>query len=128
LLLQGPQLFTNLLPDLQAAERIGREVLYIEAPATGLPGPRNGPQDAWRHARWNQRMVEEIGWGTAIIASYSYEVRELFSQPFSELLMDLHNNRAGRSIANTGRTPTDLLRNGELRTINPPYRGTGGLY
>jgi hypothetical protein len=73
-------------------------------------------------------MVEEIGWGTAIIVSYGYEASELFSQPFSQLLMDLHNNRAGRSIANTGRTPTDLLRNGELRTINPPNRGKGGLY
>jgi RHS repeat-associated protein len=116
------------LPDLAGARSIADEVRYIEAPATGLPGAHNGPQDAWRHARWNQRMVEEIGWGTAIIAGYGHELEQLFSQPWSELLMDLHNNREGRRIANTGKTPSDLLNEGRLRTINPPCKGKGGLY
>ena len=111
------------LPDLEGARRIAEEVGRKEAPATGLPGAHNGPQDAWRHAEWNQRMVEEIGQGTALIASYGHELEEIFDQPFNELLMDLHNNREGRRIANTGKTPMDLLDEGRLRTINPPNTG-----
>ncbi len=68
-------------------------------------------------------MVEEIGRGTALIASYGHELGEIFDQPFDELLMDLHNNREGRQITNTDKTPTDLLNEGRLRTINPPNTG-----
>ena len=117
-----------LLPDLKGAGRIADEVVRREAPETGLPGAWNGPQDAWRHARWNQRMVEELGWGTAIIAGYGHELEEIFSQPWNEFFMDLHNNREGRGIANTGKTPMDLFNEGRLRTINPLFFGKGELY
>jgi len=110
----------SYFPDLDGARRIADEVLR-EAAGTGLPGAHNGPQDAWRHARWNQRMAEELGWLTAVVAGYGHELQDLFrGQPLDELLMDLHNNREGRGIANTGMSATDLLRGGRLRTINPP--------
>jgi len=43
---------------------------------------------------------------------------------WDEMWMDLHNNREGRS----GRSAWDLLCEGRLRTIDPPYRGKGGFY
>jgi hypothetical protein len=64
-------------------------------------------------------MVNEIGWGTAVIAGYGHELENLYEQwragrPFAwdEMWMDLHNNREGRS----GRDPWRLLLEGRLRT------------
>ena len=108
--------------DLEGARQIADEVLNREAPATGLPGAHNGPQDAWRHARWNQRMVEELGLLTAVVVSFGHEVEGLIDgQPWDEAMMDLNNNREGRKIANTSVTPMGLLSDGELMTLNPPY-------
>ncbi len=96
-----------------------------------LPGLHNGPADAWRHARWNERMVNELGLATALLAGYGHELENLYDQwqrgdrlRWDEMLMDLHNNREGRS----GRSPWDLLNEGRLRTIRPPCRGRGGSY
>jgi hypothetical protein len=40
-------------------------------------------------------------------------------QSMDQFWMDLHNNRQGRDIAFTGKTPTDLLNSGMLRTLEP---------
>ena len=122
------------LPDLKGAREIAEEVLR-EAQNTGLPGLHNGEADAWRHAQWNKRMVEELGWLTAVIAGYGHELEGAFKgQPWNEFWMDLHNNREGRRIANkkdscgNDITPWNLINEGRLRTINPPNRGSGWLY
>jgi RHS repeat-associated protein len=126
------------LPDLNGAREIAEEVL-IEAQNTGLPGLHNGEADAWRHAQWNKRMVEELGWLTAVIAGYGHELEGAFQrQPWNEFWMDLHNNREGRKIANKkdpcgkGITPEDLLRQKKLRVTNPSRSGRprkkGGWY
>lgn len=126
-----------LLPDLEGAERIGFQVM--EETENKFPGYtlHNDIADAWRHARVNERWVNEIGWGTAVIAGYGYELKNLYHQwkqfeesykwdefKWDEMWMDLHNNREGRS----GRDATDLMNEEYLRTINPPYRGKEGLY
>ena len=122
-----------LLPDLEGAERIGFQVRdetedkFLQQGFT----LHNDIADAWRHARWNERMVNEIGWGTAAIAGYGHELEDLYYQwkigesfRWDEMWMDLHNNREGRS----GKDASYLLDEGYLRTINPPYRGRDWLY
>jgi RHS repeat-associated protein len=107
-------------PDLDRARVIAREVLAETQ--RNFPGSRleDDAADAWRHARWSSRMVNEIGWGTAVIAGYGHELENLneqwsAGQPFrwDAMLMDLHNNREGRS----GRDAWRLLAEGRLRTI-----------
>ena len=126
--------------DLDGAKRIAGEVLIetrnlsqlppgVHGPV--LPGLHNGPADAWRHARWNERMVNEIGWDTAVIAGYGHELENLYEQwrggesfNWDEMWMDLHNNREGRS----GRSAWDLLNEGRFRTNKPSCSGKGGFY
>ena len=105
-------------PDLDRARVIAAEV--VAETQRNFPGSRlhNDTADAWRHARWSSRMVNEIGWGTAVIAGYGHELENLYEQwgagqPFAweEMWMDLHNNREGRS----GRDAWRLLAEGRLR-------------
>ncbi len=107
-------------PDLGGARVIARDV-ELET-RRNFPGSRwhNDAADAWRHARWSSRMVNEIGWGTAVIAGYGHELENLYEQwsrgqpcRWDEMMMDLHNNREGRS----GRDAWRLLAEGRLRTI-----------
>ena len=65
-------------------------------------------------------MVNEIGWGTAVVAGYGHELENLYEQwsrgrpvLWDEMMMDLHNNREGRS----GRHAWRLLAEGRLRTM-----------
>jgi len=105
-------------PDPGRARVIAAEVLAETQ--RNFPGSslHNDPADAWRHARWSSRMVNEIGWGTGVIAGYGHELENLYEQwragqPFGwdEMWMDLHNNREGRS----GRDAWRLLAEGRLR-------------
>ncbi|MGH7452997.1 MAG: DUF6973 domain-containing protein, partial [bacterium] len=109
------------------ARQIANEVLteaIAKAPALpgGMAGLRNGPADAWRHARWNQRMINEVGYCPALVAGVGHEVENLFQgSPLSEILMDLHNNAVGR----TGENPDSLLLRRELRIIAPGFTNEG---
>ena len=123
--------YKTYYPDLKEASRIADDVLLNEAPATRLPGAYNGLQDAWRHARWSERMKKEINFPTAFIAGYGHELKNLYDQlrkgkgiRWDEFWMDLHNNREGRS----GKNAWDLLKEGRLSTINPKCPTEGGLY
>ena len=68
------------MPDLEGAERIARQVLRETQQNFPNSPLRNDIADAWRHARWAERMVNEIGWGTAVIAGYGYELENLYDQ------------------------------------------------
>lgn len=122
-----PNIFIDLVKNLVRANEIANEVLIeAQVKASDLPGGtsglRNGPADAWRHARWNQRMVNEIDWQTAFLAGVGHEVDNLFSgQSMNETFMDLLNNAQGRS----GICPDTLLNKGKLRILKKPYRNRG---
>lgn len=77
----------------------------------------NGQVDAWRHAEWNRRMASDpqVGPTFAAIAGYGHEAENLvqkvtgngapgqtWSQFIQESLMDLSNNRLGRTQAELG--------------------------
>ena len=61
---------------------------------TGLPGPHNGPADAWRHCYWNCLMTDEIGKDQAEFVADNHEKHG--GGPAIENLMDSRNNWEGR--------------------------------
>jgi hypothetical protein len=65
-------------------------------------GAHNGPQDAMRHAMWNARMTQLLGWERAKVWA---DAHESSSTAPDETRMDLFNNAAGRDI---GRTFNDI--------------------
>ena len=72
--------------------------------AQGLPNSHNNAYDAVRHARWSQRMANEIGPVTATVAGYAHELRGmLHGQPGAEARMDPRNNAEGRRAADERR-------------------------
>jgi len=111
--------------NMQRAENIATEV-KIEARQRaltlpgGMKGLHNGVGDAWRHARWNQRMVDEIDTFTAFFAGWGHEIVDnlLKGSPLNEVIMDAYNNAKGR----TGVHPDILLQNNELMIIDGPGR------
>lgn len=78
-------------------------------------GAHNGPQDALRHAIWNARMTQLMGFERAKVWA---DAHESSSTNADETRMDLHNNAAGRDV---GRTFNDI----ELGVRH--YRTTGQL-
>lgn len=77
----------------------------------------NGPVDAWRHAEWNRRMASDpqVGSTFAAIVGVGHEVQNLYekitgqgapgqtwTQFAQESIMDLSNNRLGRTQAELG--------------------------
>ena len=73
-----------------------------EAWDSDLPGPRNGPQDAYRHALWTGRMTREFGPVVARGAGLANEAvgiaKNLYHRGTPELeesAMDLKNNERG---------------------------------
>ena len=121
--------------NLKQANEMYKKIL-VTAQETGLEGSWMGPQDAWRHAEWSREVTEKLGLNIAIIGGYGHELFDPISvwstltseKPIQNLLMDLHNNREGRRTAGTTTTVDDLLKGGQLRTINPPCGGKGGTY
>lgn len=109
--------------DAEKAIKVASDVQLNTAPATGLPGPAGGLQDAWRHAEASKRITEEAGWLTAATAGYWHELEGMIENIWNnkpwvkDLLMDLHNNRVGRRNANTGISTMELLNNGQLMVI-----------
>ncbi|MFH1776669.1 MAG: RHS repeat-associated core domain-containing protein [Candidatus Omnitrophota bacterium] len=83
--------------DLNGARDIADEILPL------YPG-HNNSGDAFRHAEWNRRMVDEINPFTAWTAGWGHELENAIDgQPWSEFWMDLHNNREGRKAGKEGR-------------------------
>jgi len=72
-----------------------------DARRSGLPGPHNGRQDAYRHCLWsclmasntNQQDAKEIG-------DNHEEAGNRSGQPANESAMDQFNNNVGRQCAN----------------------------
>ncbi|MEW6609292.1 MAG: RHS repeat-associated core domain-containing protein, partial [bacterium] len=88
---------------------------YNEAKRSGLPGAAGGPQDAYRHALWNQKMKEGSSPLNALVASTYHELVDNVkdgTQTWEDLLMDMHNNLKG---ALSDKDALDLLKDGELR-------------
>lgn len=94
-------------------------ILYRYAMATGLPGRRGGPQDAFRHT-----------YSTALTARYlSPKVVELVTKlsetdpdsPFD--LMDIHNNRIGTNIGlgvgDLREVVMEKINNGKINASDP---------
>jgi RHS repeat-associated protein len=64
---------------------------------SGLPGPQNGPQDAYRHCVWSCLMTRSIGAsGATTIGNIHEAANRRAGQPFAEEQMDQHNNVKGR--------------------------------
>ena len=78
----------------------------------------NGEPDAWRHARWNQRMANSIGPERAKVFADWNERQYGSANPFGERKMDLVNNQVGRDlVGDTSKLTVDeLIRSGRLRT------------
>ncbi|MFN9639942.1 MAG: RHS repeat domain-containing protein [Pirellula sp.] len=85
---------------------------------SGLPGPHNGPQDAFRHCVWNCEMAKDMGGSDAKCVADVHE--DCGSNPPGEVCMDLFNNGKGREAARDSRSCSvscmELLQRGELQT------------
>jgi RHS repeat-associated protein len=94
---------------------------FSEARDSGLPGASSGPQDAYRHTRWNQIMAQDMGKVNAFLASAYHELVHNVkdgTQNWNDFRMDMHNNLTG---VLSSKNPIDLLNNGQLKvnTIAP---------
>ena len=67
---------------------------------SGLDGPHNGPQDAYRHCLWSCLMASDLGVEQAKSIGDNHEAAgNRNGQPKKESDMDKHNNREGRICA-----------------------------
>lgn len=89
----------------------------------------NDCDDAVRHAEWNRRMTEELGYWYALTFGIGHEIEGLFEgQPLQEIRMDLHNNSVGRNSAG-GSINQGNLQTGPGSGIGLPYTsGAGSSY
>lgn len=95
---------------------------FGDAQQSRLPGPHNGPQDAFRHCAWQCRMTEEFGVRMAKKIGDEHEnAGDRQRQPRSERAMDEANNAVGREC---GQQESD--QNCAQRCMEK-YRG-GGLF
>jgi RHS repeat-associated protein len=86
------------LPDYDRAHQIAREELKLHH-------GHNNNDDARRHAEWSCRMQKEIGPFTAWSSGTGHELDNLLhGGPWSESMMDLHNNAEGRDAASQHRS------------------------
>lgn len=77
------------------------------AEKSGLPGPYNGPQDAYRHCVASC-MIAASNWGESVsrFAGWAHEVSN-FGQNKYERAMDDWNNQAGLCAAKNSDAPSD---------------------
>ena len=102
--------------DAWRAKKLSQEALR-RAETSGLPGPHNGPADAWRHAYWNCRMTASIGAGQAKEIADNHEKHG--GGPAIENAMDQHNNAVGRTCSGDCDTCVQgKLDSGQLRVID----------
>lgn len=80
------------------------------------PSLQEGEGDAWRHARWNQRLANSIGAERAKAFTDAHERGE--PNPPGSRAQDLYNNQRGRLLQgdNTKAAIDNLLHHGYLRT------------
>ena len=77
--------------NLDRAQQIAREELARR------PSSHNDIGDATRHSEWMRRTTQETNSFTAWIAGTGHEFEGILNgQPWSEMIMDLHNNAVGR--------------------------------
>jgi hypothetical protein len=115
------------------------------AERSGLPGPQNGPQDAYRHCLWSCLLAQQLGEDEARVIGDTHEAanRRDDGQPQDQEDMDQANNAAGRLCADPiGPKPCtercwELLTRGQLFGLGgrpmpaparPPVVETGGRY
>ena len=93
-----------------------------DAKKSGLPGPHNGNQDAYRHCLWsclmasntNQQDAKEIG-------DNHEEAGNRNKQPANESAMDKSNNKVGRECANDA--PKNKPKSCPSKCLNKLSRG-----
>ncbi len=94
-----------------------------EAEGTGLPGPNDGPQDAYRHCLASCVATGYLGSGAS---EFLGDLNESSDDHSASTEMDRNNNSAGRELGNKSCDATpekgcrdrcgDALRNGRLQT------------
>jgi uncharacterized protein RhaS with RHS repeats len=90
---------------------------------SGLGGPHNGPQDAYRHCLWSYLMTQRLGPEQAERLGSGHEAAGgRGGQPSGEEAMDSSNNQAGRECGldrnrDCGESCMERLRNGELSGV-----------
>lgn len=136
LLLSAQALWGSALASVKESmpDRHAMRVMDEASGAFPTTSPSNTEHDAWRHARWHQRMVTDVcgdrgAWckgpmsvaavGTGAFHELSGAVR---GQPWAEFKMDMRNNWNGMLAAWRGgdRAHIDrLLEEGKLTVITP---------
>jgi len=100
-------------------ELAGKARDQAEIKAQEIGGLNRGNADAWRHARWNQLMSEEMGAAKALTVSIGHELFDnqiSGTQTSSDFIMDMHNNVVG---ATSGKHPDVLLQERKLVIVRP---------
>lgn len=135
-----PEYLPYLVADLSDVEKalywenktVGDAVLLealnaqTAAANTGLPGPHDGKQDAFRHAYWNALMLDAVGrywatrWGTA-------HEDGAINQRAIERTMDLTNNERGRQAAEDVISVNWVVTDTELKNQVMWYLNNGKL-
>jgi RHS repeat-associated protein len=83
--------------DAYQAGTTDRSAAETAAQQSGLPGPHNGPQDAFRHCVWSCLMTQRLGpEGAKAIGDIHEAAGTRQGQPRNEDLMDTLNNAVGR--------------------------------
>lgn len=94
---------------------------FEDAKSSPLQGNSSGPQDAYRHARWNELMREEMGAWKAFLVSMSHEIFDnqvTGEQSWNDFRMDSHNNFQGAFSEKDAMT---LYGEGKLKVLETPY-------
>jgi len=93
----GLQYYDDYMKRLFLCAYQQRDEAFRIAGGSGLPGPHNGPQDAYRHCVWSCLMSEKCGEVYSWAVGAGHEIgNTLTGQPFNEGRMDNHNNSEGR--------------------------------
>jgi RHS repeat-associated protein len=111
--------------DLYCADRVAKRA-HNMAESSGLPGPVQGPRDAYRHCVWMCMTVQDCGWEAAYIAGGGHEVYSPGRIPFLfepwGTAMDLYNNSMGRMagliVTDCDKSCRDMLECDELWVLD----------
>ncbi len=114
-------LFENLFP-LQRKLAYGAQALASnEMFRSKLPGPHNGPGDAYQHMLFSAELARLFGPEQARTILQYYElVRTVWDQVWDEYWMDTYNNEIGIQIGSTARSWNDVVLGVRARLM--PYR------
>ena len=103
--------------DALKAKELAQEA-FKTAKKSGLPGPHNGSQDAFRHCFWSCRMAQELGKDKSKTVGDVHE--QCGNGPAKENAMDQFNNAKGRDLATSAggckKECLDATTNGTLKT------------